>query len=402
MPICSTLQRKKCISKWLSWKLKDQIVSEDHINNLTSMLTGSHLVDLYHAFERYSRQSNDSFERFLFSSSHKEDEVIGLSSIKSRIDECLFWPRLYGQYYESVGLSSQVGILLYGPPGTGKTLLPRILCQKYPSLSFFPVGISNIVRGEVGEGEKAILSIFEAARKQAPSVIFIDEFQAIFTRRNSDSSDGNVGSTLSSTLIGCLDEIATWNQVAGGTYMVNVIASTNAPWAIDSAFLRSNRFESLIFVGPLEEQDRLEFLQSRIEKILFNDKNKNCYYKDKDDNNSDGNLDNPPEDPSVDFQTAKDRLISNLSVDLIPISRNLFQRYTGADMTRLFRVIEDHLSQIPSFSLFCLERQVETILCLLQEIGSRVDMKPTVSSSDLEIYYEWQKNHDRFDLSEFE
>ena len=125
-----------------------------------------------------------------------------------------------------------------------------------------------LTRGHIGEGEKAVVELFRTARRVAPSIVFIDEFQAVFTARAGRSvggdgdSDSGVGSSLSSTLAGCIDDIALYNEHAGVESMVTVIAATNEPWAVDSGFLRPGRLDKVIFVGTLEESARRTWLEN--------------------------------------------------------------------------------------------------------------------------------------------
>jgi len=119
------------------------------------------------------------------------------------------------------------------------------------------------VRGEeVGSGERRVRQLFAEAKRCAPSIIFIDEFQPVFSTRDEGSggsADEQVGATLSATLSGCFDDLTTWNRYSGPESLVTVIASTNEPWAVDRSFLRPQRLERCLFVGPLTNAGRLEF-----------------------------------------------------------------------------------------------------------------------------------------------
>ena len=125
---------------------------------------------------------------------------------------------------------------------------------------------SNIVRSEVGKSEKLIVSAFETARKNTPSVLFIDEFQALFTCRDgvTKSGGGKNSGRLASTLLQCMDDITRWRDkdvvyTSSSAFVPNqkdrvvVLGATNAPWMVDKAFLRPGRFDrvsAMIIVFP--------------------------------------------------------------------------------------------------------------------------------------------------------
>jgi ATP-dependent 26S proteasome regulatory subunit len=134
---------------------------------------------------------------------------------------------------------------LYGPPGTGKTLLPGV-CAKSLCCPILNLRLTDVVRGEIGTGERAVVDLFNSAKRSAPCIIFIDEFQAVFTARTGGSS---VGASLSSALAGCFDDIQIWNSSAGAESIITVVASTNEPWAVDRTFLRPGRLNYVILVG---------------------------------------------------------------------------------------------------------------------------------------------------------
>lgn len=121
--------------------------------------------------------------------------------------------------------------------------------------AFVSLNSSDIVHAEVGAGEKLLVSAFETARMNSPSVVFIDEFQALFTDRSSGGS-----SRFSSTLLTLLDDIRSWESADKKAVSptsdfervsprVVVLAATNTPWMIDTAFLRPGRFDHVVHVG---------------------------------------------------------------------------------------------------------------------------------------------------------
>jgi SpoVK/Ycf46/Vps4 family AAA+-type ATPase len=180
----------------------------------------------------------------------------------------------------SLGLTPPSGILLYGPPGNGKTLLARTVARFLQSRNaqtmliggaFVSLSSTDLVRAEVGTGEKMLLEAFKAARSNAPSVLFLDEFQALFIERGSGGSG-----RLSSTLLQCMDDITHWRDAeykrrvfedaasdANDTQIPQtvVLAATNTPWMIDRAFLRAGRFDRSVYVPLPSIDERVSILR---------------------------------------------------------------------------------------------------------------------------------------------
>ncbi|KAL7550996.1 hypothetical protein ACHAWF_017414 [Thalassiosira exigua] len=182
------------------------------------------------------------------------------------------------------GLQTPTGVLLYGPPGTGKTLLARAVAQSLDGKggvgvgkaggTFIALKASDVVRPEIGNSEKMIVASFETARLNAPCLIFIDEFQALFGDRE---GGGIMLGQLASTLLQCMDDITRWsgtdpsddamvtNPAANGR--VVVLGATNTPWMIDKAFLRPGRFDRAVEVGLPSVEDREKILHIHVSQM---------------------------------------------------------------------------------------------------------------------------------------
>ena len=212
--------------------------------------------------------------------------VGGNTEAKRAIEEALALDLEKRTILRTFGLAPPTGVLLYGPPGTGKTLLAkavsRLLKTQGRTLSsiggaFISLQASEIVRGEVGNSEKMLVATFETARANAPSVIFIDEFQALFTERS-----GSGSGKLASTLLQCMDDVCRWREAdddANPTPFIEqdvemtessrvvVMGATNTPWMIDKAFLRAGRFDRTVHVGLPTQDERISILRVHVGRM---------------------------------------------------------------------------------------------------------------------------------------
>lgn len=196
--------------------------------------------------------------------------VGGNTEAKLALQDALAMDTKRRRVLHDFGMSPPAGVLLYGPPGTGKTLLARavakLLASAHTGGAFFSLQASDIVRSEVGNSEKELVAAFATARANAPSVIFIDEFQALFTERS-----GGSGGQLASTLLHCMDDINRWEDSdklsENESLRIVVMGATNTPWLIDKAFLRSGRFDKVVHVGLPTHAERKSILQVHIQHM---------------------------------------------------------------------------------------------------------------------------------------
>ncbi|KAF9102952.1 hypothetical protein BGX27_010800 [Mortierella sp. AM989] len=147
---------------------------------------------------------------------------------------------------------------IYGPPGTGKTLLAKAVATESEA-NFMAVSIPDLIKGEVGESEKAIAKIFKMANRCTPCIVFLDELEAIFGSRE---SSGGLGKQLISQLLLELDDC-----VKG----VVILAATNHPEAIDSSILRPGRLDRLVYVPPPTFDERVMILEILKQSTKFSD-----------------------------------------------------------------------------------------------------------------------------------
>ncbi len=186
------------------------------------------------------------------------DDIGGLEDVKQELREAVEWPLKYPKAFERLGITPPKGILLYGPPGTGKTLLAKAVANESEA-NFIAIRGPEVLSKWVGETEKRIREIFRKARQAAPTVVFIDEIDAIAPARGSYEGGRHLD-TLINQLLTEMDGI----QENSG---VVVIGATNRPDIIDPALLRPGRFDRLILVPAPDEKARLEIFKVHTRRV---------------------------------------------------------------------------------------------------------------------------------------
>ncbi|WP_267639761.1 CDC48 family AAA ATPase [Haloarchaeobius amylolyticus] len=182
-------------------------------------------------------------------------DVGGLEDAKQTLREAIEWPLSYGPLFEAANTSPPSGVLLHGPPGTGKTLLARALAGE-SGVNFIRVDGPELLDRYVGESEKAVRKVFERARQSAPSIIFLDELDAIAGERDGDTNE--VTERVVSQLLTELDGLAENPNLV-------VLAATNRMEFIDRALLRPGRLDTHIMVPEPDEAGRRKILEVKTE-----------------------------------------------------------------------------------------------------------------------------------------
>ena len=177
-------------------------------------------------------------------------DIGGLSREIKLIREVVEYPLRYPEIFEHLGVSQPRGIILYGPPGTGKTLIARALATEVGA-KFFSISGPEIFSMWYGESERKLREVFEEARKNAPSVILIDELDALTPKR--DSSHGELEQRIVASMLTLMDGL---NQLKG----VVVVGTTNRINSIDIALRREGRFGHEIHIGVPDTAGRKEIL----------------------------------------------------------------------------------------------------------------------------------------------
>ncbi|ALU12049.1 ATPase AAA [Ignicoccus islandicus DSM 13165] len=179
------------------------------------------------------------------------EDIGGLGPVIQRLRELIELPLRYPEIFKKLGIEPPKGVLLYGPPGTGKTLLAKALANETDSY-FIAINGPEIMSKYYGESEQRLREIFEEARKNAPSIIFIDEIDAIAPKR--EEVTGEVEKRVVAQLLTLLDGLEAREDVV-------VIAATNRPNAVDPALRRPGRLEVEIEIPLPDKKGRLEILQ---------------------------------------------------------------------------------------------------------------------------------------------
>ena len=181
---------------------------------------------------------------------HYED-VGGLKGVVEKIREMVELPIRYPELFERLGIDPPRGVLLYGAPGTGKTLLAKAVANESDA-NFITISGPELVSKFVGESEEKLRQIFKEANEKAPSIIFMDEIDAIAPKR--EDATNEVERRMVSQLLTLLDGMAHRGQVI-------VLAATNRPEAIDPALRRPGRFDREIEIPIPDRNARKEILQ---------------------------------------------------------------------------------------------------------------------------------------------
>jgi len=190
------------------------------------------------------------------------DDVGDMAEAKQALTEAVLWPLQHPDTFARLGVDPPRGVLLYGPPGCGKTFVVRALAST-GQLSVHAVKGSELMDKWVGASEKAVRELFRRARDSAPSLVFLDEVDALAPRRG-QSFDSGVTDRVVAALLTELDGIDPLRDVV-------VLGATNRPDLIDPALLRPGRLERLVFIEPPDAAARGEILRTAGKSIPLSD-----------------------------------------------------------------------------------------------------------------------------------
>jgi proteasome regulatory subunit len=178
----------------------------------------------------------------------------GLHKQIEEVIEILELPLTNPQLFTDVGVEPPHGILLYGPPGTGKTLIAKAVAHRARA-TFIRMSGSELVQKYIGEGARLVRDVFDLAREKAPSIVFIDEIDAVGSRRTYDGTTGS--SEVNRTMVQLLAELDGFD--ARGE--VKIVAATNRIDLLDPALMRPGRFDRIIEIPMPDAEGRKEILK---------------------------------------------------------------------------------------------------------------------------------------------
>jgi len=188
------------------------------------------------------------------------EDVAGLDEQVESVREAIELPLVKPELFEKVGIVPPKGVLLVGPPGCGKTLLAKAVANHTEATFIRMVG-SELAQKYIGEGGRMVRELFSLAKEKAPSVIFLDEIDAIGAKRLDGSTSGD--REVQRTLIQLLAELDGFDALQD----VKIIAATNRPDILDDALLRPGRFDRVIEIPIPDDTSRKAILSVHLGKM---------------------------------------------------------------------------------------------------------------------------------------
>lgn len=195
---------------------------------------------------------NESFE-VIQDTNITFDDVGGMDELKEEIRMNIIFPFKNPDLFIQYGKKAGGGILLYGPPGCGKTFIAKATANECDA-TFINISLVDVLDMYVGQSERKLHEIFALARRKSPSVIFIDEIDALGSDRMKSGTNVHAR-TLVNQFLTELDGISSNNS------QIMIMGSTNVPWYVDTALKRPGRFDKTLFVPPPEVKAREEIFK---------------------------------------------------------------------------------------------------------------------------------------------
>jgi transitional endoplasmic reticulum ATPase len=191
------------------------------------------------------------------------EDIGGLESVKQLLVEAVEWPLRNAESFQRLGIDAPKGILLYGPPGTGKTMLAKAVANESEA-NFITVKGSALLSKWYGESEKRVEEIFRKARQVAPSIIFLDELDALVPIRGGALGEPHATERIVNQILNEMDGLEELHGVV-------VIGATNRPDIIDPALLRPGRFDELILAPVPDQESRRKIFEVHLKKAPLAD-----------------------------------------------------------------------------------------------------------------------------------
>ena len=195
----------------------------------------------------------------------KYSDMGGVDKQIQELEEAIVLPIEQKHLFEAIGIKPPKGVLMFGPPGTGKTMLARAVAARVKA-TFLKLAGSQLVQSYIGDGAKMVRDAFALAREKAPTIIFIDEIDAVGIKRS--GGDGTGGKEVQRTMLELLNQLDGFSS----TDDVKVIAATNRADVLDPALLRSGRLDRKIEFPMPNEEGRAKILEIHSRKMHYNNK----------------------------------------------------------------------------------------------------------------------------------
>ncbi|XP_076239284.1 ATPase family gene 2 protein homolog A isoform X2 [Calliopsis andreniformis] len=187
-------------------------------------------------------------------------DIGGQSDLKFKLKQAVEWPLRHPEAFLRMGITPPKGVLMFGPPGCSKTMIAKALATE-SKVNFLNIKGPELFSKWVGESEKAVREVFRKARQVSPSIVFIDEIDALGSERGSSSNTGsNVQERVLAQLLTELDGITALGSVT-------LVAATNRPDKIDKALLRPGRLDRIIYVPLPDDETRQEIFNIKLKNM---------------------------------------------------------------------------------------------------------------------------------------
>ncbi|CAM8927029.1 hypothetical protein QQ045_023145 [Rhodiola kirilowii] len=191
------------------------------------------------------------------------NDIGGLEKQIQELIEAIVLPMTHKERFQSLGIRPPKGVLLYGPPGTGKTLMARA-CAAQTNATFLKLAGPQLVQMFIGDGAKLVRDAFQLAKEKSPCIIFIDEIDAIGTKRFDSEVSGD--REVQRTMLELLNQLDGFSSDEG----IKVIAATNRADILDPALMRSGRLDRKVELPHPSEEARARILQIHSRKMNVN------------------------------------------------------------------------------------------------------------------------------------
>ncbi len=236
-----------------------QITQTDMLNVIKSTKPSTSLsqLDEYRKFKLDFERSTSKGPEAQDKSAIDTDAVVGLDPAKKAIKEAVEIPLMHPELIKKYDIKTINGLLLFGPPGNGKTMLMRAVSNEMKGITMLEISGPELAQKGIEKTSETIKEIFNRAKENTPSVIFIDEIDGLVPRRDNASE---FGAQITTELMNEIDGIKQLSNVV-------VIAATNRPDALDPALLRPGRFDKLIFVRPPNSTHRAEIFKQYLANV---------------------------------------------------------------------------------------------------------------------------------------